>query len=425
VRCLLTNILLKYHALFSETERQIESRLRSVSELVLANQARVLSAFQELRIDETCFFDSTGYGYHDIGREKLDMLYALVFGGEAGLVRPHFVSGTHAIASCLFGILRPGNRLVSLTGRPYDTLHRALGLTAGAHDGLSSLGINYSEADLRYGLSDRELDRVLTSDTRVVLLQRSRGYTERRSLTTEDIEALVQAVKRRLPDAVVFVDNCYGEFVEQREPCHVGADLIAGSLIKNPGGGLAPSGGYVVGRSDLVEQAARHMTAPGLGCAIGCMTGVKRLYYQGLFMAPHQTGEALKGAILAAALFSRLGYQVNPAWDEVRGDIVQAIRLEDPDLLRKFCRAVQRASPVDSYVIPQPAAMVGYTDEIIMAAGTFIQGASSEFSADAPLRSPYTVFVQGGLTFEHAKLALAGILDDLWPEKAHNGTGIS
>ncbi|MCL5982353.1 MAG: methionine gamma-lyase family protein [Firmicutes bacterium] len=401
----------KYECLFTEVEEQIASSLRRVARTVLVNQARVLAAFQELRVDETCFHDSTGYGYNDSGREKLDRLFACVFGAEAGLVRPQFVSGTHAIASCLYGILKPGSRLVSLTGRPYDTLQKALGLIGDGRHNLESLGISYGEADLCGTLEETTLDKALAAGAQVVYLQRSRGYAERRSLTVQQVGTLVRAVRQRLPETIIFVDNCYGEFVQEMEPCHVGVDLVAGSLIKNPGGGLATGGGYVVGRADLVEQAAWRLTAPGLGAGIGNMAGVKRLLYQGLFLSPHQTGETLKGMTLAAALFARLGLPVSPSWDEERGDTVQAIRLGDPELLQKFCCAVQASSPVDSYLTPLPAPMIGYRDEIIMAAGTFIQGASSEFSADAPLRPPYTVFLQGGLTYEHIKLALAQVLE--------------
>ena len=401
----------KYESLFTEVEEQIASSLRRVARTVLVNQARVLAAFQELRVDETCFHDSTGYGYNDSGREKLDRLFACVFGAEAGLVRPQFVSGTHAIVSCLYGILKPGSRLVSLTGRPYDTLQKALGLSGDGRHNLEALGISYGEADLCAAPDEAVLDKVLAAGAQVVYLQRSRGYAERRSLTVQQVGTLVRAVRQRLPEAIIFVDNCYGEFAQELEPCHVGVDLVAGSLIKNPGGGLATGGGYVVGRADLVEQAAWRLTAPGLGAGIGHMAGVKRLFYQGLFLSPHQTGETLKGMTLAAALFARLGLPVSPSWDEERGDTVQAIRLGDPELLQKFCRAVQASSPVDSYLTPLPAPMIGYRDEIIMAAGTFIQGASSEFSADAPLRPPYTVFLQGGLTYEHIKLALAQVLE--------------
>ncbi|MCR3920990.1 MAG: methionine gamma-lyase family protein [Firmicutes bacterium] len=399
----------------TELEKTIQSQFQKIEEVALLNQARVLAAFRTLRIDETCFYESTGYGYNDLGREKLDSLYASVFGAEEGLVRPHFVSGTHAIATSLYGILAPGDRLVCLTGKPYDTLQQALGLTSPTFGSLPHLNIAYEEADFTTGVREDELDTLLAKPTKVVLIQRSRGYANRRSLRTEDIAKLATAVKARQPETIVFVDNCYGEFVQDLEPCHVGADLCAGSLIKNPGAGLAPSGGYVVGRADLVEKVAWRLTAPGLGADIGAMGTIKRLYYQGLFLAPHQVSQASKGMVLAAALFAHLGYDVSPQPTEARGDIVQAIRLGDATRLTTFCRAVQSVSPVDSYVVPQPAPMIGYQDEVIMAAGTFVQGASSEFSADAPLRPPYDVYLQGGLTYEHQKLALAEVLCQLHP----------
>lgn len=405
-----TTSYFKYRTLIHEIERQLMATFQEIDDLVLINQARVLDAFRAEQVDETCFYESTGYGYHDLGRHKLDSLYARVFGAEAGLVRPQFVSGTHAIACSLYGVLKPGNRLVSLTGRPYDTLSKALGLSSTETGGLHDQNISYAEADLTTGLDQELLDNILAERAQVVLIQRSRGYAQRRSLTLADITDLALAVKKRQPDTIIFVDNCYGEFVQELEPCHGGADLVAGSLIKNPGGGLAVGGGYVVGRADLVERAAWRLTAPGLGAGVGAMGTVKRLFFQGLFLAPHQVGQALKGMVLAAALFERLGYSVDPSPTEKRGDIVQSISLGSPELLKLFCRAVQAASPVDSHLTPQPAPMLGYDNKIIMAAGTFVQGASSEFSADGPLRPPYTAFLQGGLTYEHCKLALAEVL---------------
>lgn len=403
----------KYQELIREAEKQISATFREIDEVALINQARVLDAFRTEQVDEHCFLESTGYGYHDLGREKLDRLYARVFGAEAALVRPQFVSGTHAIACCLYGVLQPGHRLVSLTGKPYDTLQKALGLSSSVYGSLQDQNISYAEADLTAGLDLALLDNILSEKAQVVLIQRSRGYAERRALTMAKIVDLALAVKKRQPDAIVFVDNCYGEFVQSQEPSHGGVDLVAGSLIKNPGAGLAAGGGYIVGRADLVEKAAWRLTAPGLGAGMGAMGTVKRLFYQGLFLAPHQVGQALKGMVLAAALFERLGYTVSPTPSETRGDTVQAVALGSPELLKLFCRAVQAASPIDSHLTPQPAPMMGYNDEIIMAAGTFVQGASSEFSADGPLRPPYTVFIQGGLTYEHCKLALAEVLASL------------
>ncbi len=400
----------QYLAALEQVEKTVEHCLAAVDRTALVNQARVLDAFRAEQVDEYCFADSTGYGYHDLGRHKLDAVYARVFGAEAALVRPHFVSGTHAITACLYAVLAPGDRMVSLTGKPYDTLHRVMGYGQAFPGSLAGTGIHYAEADFSGTFDGKLLDKLLAGKTRLVFIQRSRGYAERPSLTTTAIGNLVQEVKKRRPEAVILVDNCYGEFVQEQEPCHLGADLAAGSLIKNPGGGLAPTGGYVTGRSDLVERVAWRLTAPGLGAGIGSMVGVKRQFFQGLFLAPHQVAQALKGAILAGALFSALGFGVSPQCGEERGDIIQAVRLGNPELLQKFCRAVQQASPVDSHLTPVPAPMVGYEDQIIMAAGTFIQGAGSEFSADAPLRPPYTVFLQGGLTFAHVRLALSEIL---------------
>ncbi|HHX73828.1 MAG TPA: hypothetical protein GX699_02850 [Firmicutes bacterium] len=404
--------------LIDKLEKELQPVFAAIEKTALINQGRVLQAFRELHVDETCFSESTGYGYNDLGREKLDRLYARVFGAEAAIVRPHFVSGTHAIACALYGVLKPGDTLLSLTGRPYDTLQKALGLTDRPFGCLADLQIGYREADFTAGWDEASLDRLLTADTAVILLQRSRGYQERRALLSEDIAAIVRAVKARRPEIIVFVDNCYGEFVQELEPCHVGADLIAGSLIKNPGAGLAAGGGYIAGKADLVEKAAWRLTAPGLGAEMGAMGINKRLYYQGLFLAPHQVAQSLKGMVLAAALFAQAGYDVSPKPKEKRGDIVQAIRLGDAEQVKLFCQAVQAASPVDSYVEPQPAPMPGYKDQIIMAAGTFVQGASSEFTADAPLRPPYDVFLQGGLTYEHQKLALAEVYARLHGDSA-------
>lgn len=382
-------------------EESLQPLFQKTREIALVNQAKVLAAFWENRVDETCFAASTGYGYHDRGREVLDEVFAGVFRGEAGLVRTHFVSGTHTIWCGLAASLKPGASVLSLSGRPYDTLWKCL-LRAG-------LSERYEEIDVDTPVSPGILKSRVKEEPGVVFIQRSRGYGSRRSLSVDEIGARIAAVREVFPDAVVLVDNCYGEFVEEKEPCDVGADLTAGSLIKNPGGGLAPCGGYLVGRADLVEKAAWQLTAPGLGSGIGA-TGDKRLLYQGLFMAPHQVAESVRGMILAAALFSSLGFEVSPAAGEKRTDTVQAIHLGSPELVKEFCRAVQSASPVDAHVVPEPAPMVGYSDEIIMAAGTFVAGASSEFSSDAPLREPYTVFLQGGLSYEHIKLALASVI---------------
>ena len=387
------------------------SRVEEISE---QNTLKVLEAMRRLKISDAHFKTSTGYAYGDIGREKLDALFAEIFRAEAALVRTQFVSGTHALATALFGILRPNDELVSLTGAPYDTLQTVIGHSHAARGSLKEFGIGYRELDLVDGKVDLPaIKNFVTPRTRLAMIQRSRGYSMRAPLTTSDIEKICAAVKAVNPACVTFVDNCYGEFVEAREPVEVGADLAAGSLIKNIGGGLAPTGGYIVGRKDLVELASYRLTAPGMGDELGASLGTPRLLYQGLFMAPHVTAQALKGAIFAAGIFSELGYRTSPLPEEIRGDIIQAIELRSAERLIKFCRAIQKFSPVDSFASPEPWDMPGYEDQVIMAAGTFVQGASIELSADGPLRAPYAVYLQGGLTFEHAAIGILGAAQEL------------
>ena len=376
-------------------------RVELVSEF---NTRKVLSAMRRLKVSDAHFKTSTGYAYGDIGRDKLDEIFADIFKAEAALVRTQFVSGTHALATAMFGVLRPADELVSLTGTPYDTLQTVISHGRGS---LKEFGITYRELPLIDGKVDiAAIKNFITSKTRLALIQRSRGYSMRSALTVDDIAAICAAVKAVNPNCATLVDNCYGEFVETREPIEVGADLAAGSLIKNIGGGLAPTGGYIVGRRDLVEAAAYRLTAPGLGNELGASLGTPRLLYQGLFVAPHVTAQALKGAIFAAGIFKRLGYRISPQPDELRGDIIQAIELGNSARLIKFCRAIQNFSPVDSFAAPEPWDMPGYDDQVIMAAGTFVQGASIELSADAPLREPFAVYLQGGLTFEHAAIGI-------------------
>jgi cystathionine beta-lyase family protein involved in aluminum resistance len=381
-----------------------EPRFRQVDELVLANQARVLAAFQAAQVSETDFGISTGYAYGDSGREKLERVFAGLFGAEAGLVRVQVASGTHAITLGLFGALRPGDELISAAGVPYDTLRTAI---EGAPGSLTEWGVTHKvvplTADQRVDLDG--LTAAITPKTRVVFIQRSRGYALRPALSVAEIGRIIAAVKAVRSDIICLVDNCYGEFTETQEPGHVGADLVCGSLIKNPGGGIAPTGGYVVGRADLVEAAAARLTAPGVGSHIGANLGQQRLLWQGLFLAPHTVGEALRGAIFTAAFFSRLGFTVDPLPDAPRHDLVQAVQLGSPAGLVAFCRAVQHASPVDSHVRCDPWDMPGYTDQVIMAAGTFVMGSSLELSADGPMRPPYAAYFQGGLTREHVFLA--------------------
>ena len=386
---------------------EVAEIFQRVDEVAEFNTLKVLDAMREVKVSDAHFKTSTGYAYGDIGREKLEELYAKIFKAESALVRTQFVSGTHALATVLFGILRPGDEMISLTGAPYDTMQTVIGHAVESKGSLKEFGVGYREIDL----TDEEnyfdaIKKAVTAKTKLALIQKSRGYSTRKTLTVDDIEKICAAVKFANKNCVTFIDNCYGEFVERREPIEAGADIVAGSLIKNIGGGLAPTGGYIVGKKNLVELAAYRLTAPGMGGELGASLGTPRLLYQGLFVAPHVTAQALKGAIFAAGIFSRLGYKVFPATKDLRGDIIQAIELNRAENLIAFCRAVQKFSPVDSFAVPEAWEMPGYEDEVIMAAGTFVQGASIELSADGPLREPYAVYLQGGLTFEHAKLAV-------------------
>jgi cystathionine beta-lyase family protein involved in aluminum resistance len=370
--------------------------------------ARVLEAFAAERLGVHHFASVSGYGHGDAGRETLDRVFARVLQAEAAAVRLQFVSGTHAIAAALFGVLRPGDRLLALTGRPYDTLEEVIGLRGAGQGSLREFGIAYDELPLTgQGRVDGErLEKALAPPTRMVLIQRSCGYSWRPSLAVAEIGRLCERVKALRPDCLCFVDNCYGEFVQEQEPTAVGADLIAGSLIKNPGGTLAPTGGYVAGRRDLVEQACCRLTAPGIGSEGGTGFDLHRLLFQGLFLAPQMVAEALIGAELVAEVFGSLGYGVNPRPGAERSDVIQAVRIGEPERLRIVCRAFQASSPVGSYLDPVPAAMPGYASELVMAGGTFVDGSTSEFSADAPLRQPYVLYAQGGTHHAHGALAL-------------------
>ncbi|UNC91902.1 methionine gamma-lyase family protein [Candidatus Contubernalis alkaliaceticus] len=408
----------KFLKKIEKAEEKIQPSINLIKEIVLDNQAKVLRAFKENRVSEFHFAGSTGYGYHDIGRQVLENIYAEAFNGEEALVRTHFVSGTHTLFVCLDALLSPAETLLSAAGAPYDTLQKVIGINTLPQKGtLAAKGVSYRQVDLtpEGRLDFQELERVLKKikSVTVVLLQRSRGYAWRPSVSLAEIEKLSNLIKKINPNIIYFVDNCYGEFVNPVEPLEIGADLIAGSLIKNPGGGLAPAGGYAVGRKDLIELIADRLTAPGLGKEVGATLAHNRSLFQGLFLAPHAVGEALKTAIFAAALLEEYGFEVSPTFGEERGDIVQAVRFTQPDYLLSFCQGIQKHSPVDSYVQPQPANMAGYGDKVIMAAGTFIQGASLEMTADAPYRSPYTAYLQGGLTFEHGKIALIGAIKEV------------
>lgn len=393
--------------------KQIQPIISQIEERVEMHQWRVLDAFRKHGVSDYHLHSSTGYGYDDLGREIFERIFADLFGAEMALVRPNIISGTHAIASCLYGNLRPGEELIYLTGTPYDTLHKVIGKKGDGTGSLADYGIGYQEIAL---LEDGEVDwdkfiQSVSHHSKVIGIQRSRGYADRPSFTIARIRQMITKIREIAPQAMIFVDNCYGEFVEELEPTHVGADLIAGSLIKNPGGGLAKSGGYIVGKQQFVEKAASRLVAPGIGVEGGATYGYQRDYYQGLFLAPHVVGEALKGVIFASAMLAATGFQTTPAWDQERTDIIQQVRLGSSDLLIAFCQGIQSASPVDAHITPIPAAMPGYEDPVIMAAGTFVQGASIELSADGPLREPYIAFLQGGLTYAHVKIAIMQALD--------------
>lgn len=393
----------------------MENTFKSFEEIAYQNQVKVLNAFKHQRVRDTHFNVSTGYGYGDMGRDGLEEIYAEIFVAEDALVRSQIVSGTHAIAACLFGILRPGDELVSIMGSPYDTLASIIGKNNDIPGTLVDRGIKYSEARLQTdGAADfNSIAKSITKDTRMAFIQRSRGYSLRPSLTIDDIAHIISIIKTKNPDTLVMVDNCYGEFTDIKEPCQVGADIIAGSLIKNPGGGLVPSGGYVAGKKDLVEQVSYHLTAPGLGKELGASLINNRYLYQGVFMAPHVVMQALKSASLVAYIFEKYGYQVYPSWNELRGDIVQAVKLKNTNEVLNFCQVIQNNSPVDSDVRLEFAELPGYDDPVVMAAGTFVQGSSIELSCDAPLREPYCAYLQGGLTYEHCRYVIKELIESI------------
>ena len=402
------NINKELEVLGSRAQKMASERFREIDEIAQYNSEKVLSAFIKNGVSESHFTATTGYGYGDRGREVLDEVLAQIFGCEDALIRYNFMSGTHAIATALFGVLRPGDEMVSLTGLPYDTLHGVIGLSGEPGCGsLKDFGIKYRQLDLTAeGKVDFNAIPAAVKGAKVAYIQRSRGYSLRDSLFVSDIEKIVKKVKEGNPNALIVVDNCYGEFVERTEPTQVGADLIIGSLIKNPGGGIAPTGGYIAGRHDLVELCAQRLTAPGVGKEIGCTLGNNRSLFMGLFFAPTVVASALKTATFASALFELLKYEVTPRYCDSRADIIQAIKLKEPNALIAFCEGVQKGAPVDSYVTPVPWDMPGYDSQVIMAAGAFHNGASIELSADAPLREPFAVWLQGGLTFETGKVGI-------------------
>lgn len=411
----LSDIPTEIERLAEDCEAQLAARFAEIDRVARGNTKRVMEAFQEFRVSEACFAGTTGYGYDDLGRETLDKIWARVFGAEAALVRTGFVNGTHAIASALFAAVGPGELLMPLMGAPYDTLRTAIGITGDAYGSLAFYGVKYAEVPTKDGGPDlAAIEReVGEKRPRAVLIQRSHGYDSRRALSAEEVGELCRLVKRVSPDTVCVVDNCYGEFTELAEPTMLGADLAAGSLIKNPGGGLAPTGGYIAGRADLVEHAAYRLTVPGIGGECGCTLGTNRQLYQGLFLAPHTTAQALKTAALCAAMLEKLGFDTEPGPQEPRYDIIQTVTLKTPENLKRFCRGIQAGSPVDSYVTPEPWQMPGYEDEVIMAAGAFIQGSSIELSADGPMRAPYRAFLQGGLTYESGRLGIMNAIAEM------------
>ena len=403
-------------ALAEQAEERCKPVFAAIDQRAAYNGAKVLKAFQNNRVSEPCFYGSTGYGYGDQGREVLDKVVAESFGAEDALVRHNFVSGTHALTVALFGVLRTGDKMVSITGRPYDTLEGVIGLTGNKGDGsLMDYGVTYDEVPLlEDGTPNYDAIPEAVRGAKIAYIQRSRGYALRPAFTLAQIEKMAQLARSSNPDIIVMVDNCYGEFVEEKEPSDVGADLVVGSLIKNPGGGLAPIGGYVAGRKDLIEQCAYRLTSPGLGKEVGASLGVMQSFYQGLFLAPTVVAGALKGAIFAANVYEKLGYAVVPDGKEERHDIIQAVTLGSAEGVIAFCQGIQAAAPVDSYVTPEPWAMPGYDSDVIMAAGAFVQGSSIELSADGPIKEPYAVYFQGGLTWAHAKLGILMSLQKLY-----------
>lgn len=393
--------------LIGQAEADCAEAFAKIDRNEIANTQKVIRAFQKYRVSARHFAPTTGYGYDDIGRDTLGKLMAEVLGTECALVRPQIASGTHALALCLYGVLRPGDVLLSGAGKPYDTMEEVIGLAG--EDGRGSLkdyGVRYRQVELKDGKIDIDgIIDALTPDVKLVLLQRSRGYDWRPSLSVSELNAAIDAVHAKNPKTCVMVDNCYGEFTNTEEPK---ADLMAGSLIKNPGGGIAPTGGYIAGRERFVELVSYRLTSPGIGAEVGSYAGSYQPFYQGLFQAPHTVAQAVKSAVLASRVFELLSFKVNPGYNDPRNDIIEAIRFEDPDKLTRFIQAIQLCSPVDSEALPEPWDMPGYQDPVIMAAGTFVSGASVELSADAPVRAPYIAYLQGALTYTHGRIGIAG-----------------
>ena len=403
--------------IIKKAEKELREQFEIIEDIRDFNQKKVLEAFIENKVAPEHFYTVSGYGHDDLGREVLDRVFADVFKAEKAIARIHFASGTHTLACCLFGCLRPGNKLLSAAGTPYDTMLEVIG-TAGdeatKEDSLIAHGVLYDEVPLKNDDIDFEkLEEMVDKTVTMVLIQRSKGYSTRKSLSMDTIERICKTVKSKNPDCICFVDNCYGEFVDTKEPLEVGADLIAGSLIKNPGGGIVEAGGYIAGKARLVEKSANRLTAPGIGYEGGAMFNQHRLIFQGLFMAPSVVCDAVKGAVLAAKIFDEIGYDSSPKYNEKRTDIIQNIIFGAPEPLEEFCRTIQSLSPVNGYVTPIPEYVPGYEDKVIMAGGTFIEGSTIELSADGPMRAPYVAYMQGGLNYAHVKIALEKFLDNV------------
>lgn len=415
----ISDIRPEVYGMAERAQERIKGRFKDIDAVAEVNTRRVMEAFQDNRVAEACFAGTTGYGYDDLGRETLDKIYAQLFGTEAALVRIGFVNGTHALCAAMFALVKPGDTILAATGIPYDTLRTAIGINGAQHGSLKFYGVDYAQVDMTAaGEPDYEAIAKAASDPKVsaVMVQRSRGYEDRKALSVEEIGRICRWVKEVNPAAKIMVDNCYGEFTDTLEPSHVGADIIAGSLIKNPGGGLAPTGGYIAGTRELVDRAAMRLTTPGIGGECGSTLGNNRLLFQGLFMAPHVVAQALKTAVFCAAMMEELGLESSPGVEEKRSDIIQMVKLGSPENMKRFCLGIQAGAPVDSYVTPEPWPMPGYDCPVIMAAGSFVQGSSIELSADGPIREPYTVYMQGGLTYESGKLgimmAVSAMLED-------------
>lgn len=410
----ITEAVVDYSGKIEET---LKERFNKISEVAEYNQAKVLYAFQKNRVDTACMQSSTGYGYDDIGRDKLERVYADVFNAESALVRPQITCGTHALTIALSANLLPGDEMLAPAGKPYDTLEEVIGIRESACS-LKEYGVTYRQVDLLDGDFDYpNIEKAINEKTKLIAIQRSKGYQTRPTFSVKQIGELIAFVKNIKPDVIVMVDNCYGEFTEVIEPSEVGADMTVGSLIKNPGGGLAPIGGYIVGRKDLIDRCGYRLTAPGLGHEVGATLGVLPRIYQGLFLAPTVSANALKGSIFAANVYEKLGFEVVPNSTEERYDIIQAIKLRSEEAMCAFCRGIQYSAPVDSYVTPIPSDMPGYDSKVIMAAGAFVQGSSIELSADGPIREPYAVYFQGGLTYEHAKIGILRSIQELINDK--------